>query len=209
MTLTLHYELHLPIGTAREEVHRLLSDLRCYAETLTLAEVSPLVVLANPGDVIESRWVAIAKFCSARAAVRYARDPRPGADPNAVIDVLDGDVSSAQVFFVRPGEGCEPASFGFVERWNEARTRRELSWRCDCKTQFASNVSEAHFLACHLNLVHLLDRAVALGIAVDARDEGEYWETRSEKTLLSEMRRNSHVLARFAGVWSDAVGDGS
>ena len=55
-------------------------------------------------------------------------------------------------------------------------------WGSFCKTQYASNPAcggVENFLRCHLVVVRLLDFLRATGlVAVEAHDEGGYWEHR-------------------------------
>ncbi|MEO7998933.1 MAG: hypothetical protein ABI852_15890, partial [Gemmatimonadaceae bacterium] len=80
-------------------------------------------------------------------------------------------------------------------------------WYCCCKTQYASTVSEAHFIACHTSLVQMLDRAVKCGIDVVVHDEAQYWETRDNAQLVASVRKMNTLVAGFAGRLSDALGD--
>lgn len=219
MGLTLHYELRLPSSTTRVDARRILTDLRVFAESMDFAEVSPIVEVGGENEGVEIRWVATAEFWSERSATllemdeddRRERDEAADDDQSSHItpirEVLFGDPASALVFFVHPGEGCELASFGFLERPSQDGGARELYWDCHCKTQYASNVSEGHFIACHTKIVRMLDKALALGVEVVVNDEGFYWETRNEARLIAELRTMNHIVARFAGVLSDRLGD--
>jgi hypothetical protein len=91
-------------------------------------------------------------------------------------------------FPVWPGEGCEPAAFGFckllpVERWQ---------WSYSCCTQSASRPEHGgleNFLRCHLALVALLDAIKGAGLAeVEAKDDGGYWERRDLKKLAEAVQ---------------------
>src|ERR1043166_6117068 len=101
---------------------------------------------------------------------------------------LVGDVGTAKGFFVDPGDGCETATFGFLRRADEQGEHREWFWYCFCKTQYASVVSEDHFVKCHTGLVAILDVAARLGIDIVVRDETHYWETRDRSRLIKEVR---------------------
>ena len=39
------------------------------------------------------------------------------------------------------------------------------------------------------------------------RDEGQYWETRDEARLITNVQKMSKIVAAFAGRLSDALGD--
>jgi hypothetical protein len=115
------------------------------------------------------------------------------------------DVNTARGFVVFPGRGCEAATFGFLHRATIDGRSPEWHWQACCKTQYASVVSEDHFIYCHTALVELLDHAVKLGIGVVVHDEGHYWETRDTGTLLEELRYMNRLVARVAGRMSDAM----
>jgi hypothetical protein len=54
-------------------------------------------------------------------------------------------------------------------------------------------------------IISLLDFWRQLGVAVDANDEGEYWETRSEETLCARLKAYDGLIAAVAGVFKDAT----
>jgi hypothetical protein len=72
-----------------------------------------------------------------------------------------------------------------------------------CKTQYASRFGEEHFLPCHLALIRLLDVAPDHGIRKRASDAGQYWETRSEQVLLSNLRENNALVSVIVGNLKD------
>jgi hypothetical protein len=89
---------------------------------------------------------------------------------------------------VWPGQGCEPAAFGFcklppVERWQ---------WSFSCCTQYASRPEHGgleNFLRCHQALVALLDAIRGANLAeVEVGDDGGYWERRDPKRLAEAVR---------------------
>jgi hypothetical protein len=95
-------------------------------------------------------------------------------------------------FPVWPGQGCEPAAFGFcklppVEAWR---------WSFTCCTQPASRPEHGgleNFLRCHQALVALLDAIHGAGLAeVEVQDDGGYWE-----------RRDQEKLAEAVQAWND------
>lgn len=89
-------------------------------------------------------------------------------------------------------------------------SRRDVWYWCgSCKTQYASLISEAHFVHCHTTLTSILDHAIALGIDVSVSDEGNYWDTRDVNVLLGEVRRMNHIVAVLAGAVSDAIEPGA
>lgn len=197
MGLTLHYELHLPAETSRESVAAKLRDLHAFAATLPFEHVSALVVDDSENLVTDSEAHAALMFWASIVA-----NPLRVSKP-----ALTADPDSAMGFFVRPGKDCEPAWFGFLRRSNTTGAGGDWSWNCSCKTQYASNVSEAHFVTCHTSLVQLLDRAVACGIQADVHDESHYWETRDEVQLVASVRDMNVLVAGLAGHFSDTLGD--
>jgi hypothetical protein len=84
---------------------------------------------------------------------------------------------------VWPGDGCEPAAFGFCklppgERWQ---------WSFTCCTQNASRPEHGgleNFLRCHLAITSLLDGIHQAGLAkVEVKDDGGYWKRRDREAL--------------------------
>ena len=187
MGLTVHYELRLPPTTTDDAVDATLSALHAFALTLPFARVTPLCT--PPAD---SGWLAT----WATLISRPFEDDEPA---------LTGDTDSARGFLVHPGNGCETAVFGFMRRADAAGVHREWFWYSFCKTQYASVISEAHFLACHKSLTALLDHAATLGVDVVVRDDSGYWETREDETLLAGVRNMNRIVAAFAGKLSDAL----
>ena len=96
-------------------------------------------------------------------------------------------------FPVWPGNGCEPAAFGFcklppVERW---------LWSYSCCTQHASRPEHGgleNFLRCHLALVALLDAIKGAGLAeVEVKDDGGYWQRRDREKLAEAVRVRNDI----------------
>ncbi len=118
---------------------------------------------------------------------------------------LTGNPDSAIGFFVYPGRGCETASFGLLRRHDVSGVPVDWFWQCSCKTQYASTVSDAHFITCHTSLCIVLDHAAQLGLQLVVRDEGHFWDTRDTARPLSEVGHMNHLVARFVGALSDAM----
>ena len=96
-------------------------------------------------------------------------------------------------FPVWPGNGCDPAAFGFcklppVERWQ---------WSYSCCTQHTSRPEHGgleNFLRCHLALVALLDAIKGAGLAeVEVKDDGGYWQRRDPKKLAEAVRVRNDI----------------
>jgi hypothetical protein len=188
MGLHLNYEFRLPATTAEHAVDAILAELRACAFERCAMGTSEMLDASVPGPI---RFFAslIARPCEDEMPAMY------------------GDVRTARGFYINPGEGCETATFGFLRRADEGATSSEWYWHCSCKTQYASVVSDEHLVVCHTLLVGVLDRAVALAVAVDVRDETQYWETRDESRLIAEVHAMNRLVARFAGAVSDALGE--
>lgn len=172
----------------------MLTALHTFANTLAFDRVSPVYVEHGQAD----GDLAALRFWASLVATPYEETlPR-----------LEGDPQTAQAFFVNAGQGCETATFGLLRRADVNHTQAEWYWRCSCKTQYASVVSEAHLIACHTQLVRVLDQAGTLGFAVDVHDETHYWETRDASRLVAEVNTMNAIVARFAGRLSDVLGEG-
>ena len=199
MGLTLHYDLRLPGATTPETVDALLGELHEFALTLPFEYVSSVCTPApfarwGVGEKDPDPWL---EFWSKIIAEPYSEDMPP----------LAGDVETARGFMINPGKGCESALFALMLHDDEPGTVREWLWRCHCKTQYASSVSDENFLTCHTSLVALLDHAITLGMEVTVHDEGFFWETRDEAQLLAELHKMNRLIAAFAGHLADMLGD--
>ncbi len=94
---------------------------------------------------------------------------------------------------------------GLIER--SGRNGSQWWFRTFCKRQYASAVSDEHFLTCHRLIVTRLDAAIRLGCAVEVYDEGGYWESRDEQPLLDECAKSNRLIAHVAGQFTDAMRD--
>jgi hypothetical protein len=203
MGLTIHYRLTLPGRTTIDQVRAKLDALREFANTVGFERVlGPSEYTSDEiADPHTREIVAIigSGLCS---------------EPPDFYGVLSGD-PCVVAFLVVPGRECEPAVFAFMAPG--ARDRTEDSqldlhpgdwfWMACCKTQYASLVSDEHFLKCHIGLVRVLEHAASLGIAVSVDDESGYWDHRSPARLLDSVRDMNRLIARFAGAVSDQLGD--
>lgn len=197
MGLTLHFELRLDAATSPQEVASRLRRLHAEAGRLPFARVSPF--LSRPNSEVSAeheRWEELEFWATIIAPAEEDAATEPQGDPETAVG-----------FFVHPGEGSEPASFALMRRFDAAGGAVDWYWRCHCKTQYASTVSDAHFVTCHTTLIRLLDSAAALGLQLDVSDEAQYWESRDEEALLAELRRMNTLIAGFAGRMHDAIGE--
>lgn len=191
MGLTIHFELRLPGSTTESEVDATLGRLRAQAERMPFDFVAPFgfgSTMVNGMDLLE---IITDGIC----------EPLEGDVPP-----MFGDASTARAIITMPGDGCEPAHFGFLRRTSEDGVGSEWFWRCHCKTQYASNVSDEHFVDTHLRVITLLDYAVSLGIQVWVGDETGYWDHRDSAKLLASLAMMNHLMAEFAGRLADALG---
>ncbi|HKO15139.1 MAG TPA: hypothetical protein VJU87_02815 [Gemmatimonadaceae bacterium] len=203
MGLHLNFELHLPATTSREEIAQKLELLREHALGTPVYRVTDLYsadhVLAKDdpsADRLEHffrMWASI---------IAHPTTDHPERD-------MIGDERTALGFVVAPGQGCEPAPFGFYRRRHETGLREEWHWHTCCKTQYASVVSDEHLVTCHTALVSILDRALALGIAVIVRDETGYWLARDVTVLIESVHQMNRIVATFAGALSDQIAEQS
>jgi hypothetical protein len=208
MGLTIHYELRLAGGTTEEVALQMLERLRAHADTLGVRVVTPVFQFTGAeldGDDMEHGSVEWLLHLHS-SGVRRGRD-------GTAEEIAEPSRLAAAGFVMSIGEGSEPGSFGLVRPLltqrptNVERTDEWLDWLwlCFCKTQYASAVSDEHFLECHLRVINMLDEAKRIGFGVTVHDEGLYWETRSTQRLLSELQKMNRIVAHFAGALYDAI----
>jgi hypothetical protein len=201
MGLTLHYTLRLPSDRSRAEVLTRMAAIRERAAMQPVEYVSPVFDISR-GTVPDDEQARTAQYwlmCASEfVADPYVEDGKPR---------YLGDAESTIGFTVHPGEGAEPATFALMRRRCESDGAEEWHWWCACKTQYACNEGEDHFVRVHTSLIAMLDAAQEAGLELDVYDEGDYWETRSRGKLLGHVRKMNHVLAALGGALSDALGD--
>jgi len=196
------YEMGLPSGTSRGDVLALLAALRSRAEHLPFDEITEIREFAGadcetvPGkESWTDPWVLFRIAAMARILKNSEDDP----------DLLIAPHYAAG-FMILAGKRCEPAAFGFSQAPDTLHVRHPgWHWHYCCKTQYASVVSEAHLLRCHLSLIAVLDAARELGIEVTVRDETGYDEHRDEKHLLETVQAENKLIARVAGRLADQL----
>ena len=201
MGLTLHFELRLPAEASREDVLTRLTRLREIATTHNFDDVSPIIDLSTLDSEPNGALGQV------RAHLEFVANFIAEPVPNDERPFYVADVDSAIGFRVDPGEGSEHAMFGLMRQRAEVGEHEEWYWWCSCKTQYASLVSDDHFVRVHTRLVAVLDAAVELGFVVTVTDEGEYWETRSEEVLIAALTKMNRLMAKFGGALSDVLGD--
>lgn len=212
MGLTIHYQLRTRLTEPRE-VRNLVESLRQFARDLPFKEVGELLEFtdkdadyAHSCREDEHRWFKIQAGQYVEAGNDHCH-----VTPLHIIG-----------FSTWPGEGCEPANFGFCRYpasievpVAEGRKRRLITgldgwrWGSFCKTQYASDPKAGgipNFLRCHLSVVKLLDfiRRTEL-VEVEVNDEGEYWQHRDIARLAREVGEWNEQIAAFVGQLNDAV----
>jgi hypothetical protein len=216
MGLTIHYELRLPGETTDAIAVHHIQRLHDFATTLGAKHMCPVFFfngeqLSLPDDEWQGGTVAwLFHVCT--DLIRTFRD----GVVNAIDDIDDKYLLAAAGFIVYPGEGSESVTLGLVrpllteppvnlESDRNADDWKHWYWSGFCKTQYASKVSEEHFLSCHRMVIALLDEAKRIGFDVSVHDEGQYWETRDAELLLTEVRRSNVIIAHLAGALHDAI----
>ena len=171
MGLTIHYELSVKHRLAQAVVRELAQRTAHYARKIGCAEA---------GEVM--RVEADTPFTGLFVSVGRDEDCCFGSVP----------AKRGWVVEVAPVDGCETALFGLCQyphripfRAGTIATGFEGGWLLKgfCKTQYAGEHGWEHFLKCHKQIISLLDFWRDLGVQVKVTDEGEYWETRSEKKI--------------------------
>ena len=209
MGLTIHYSLQSDTSSPNK-ARKLIEQLRQKALDLPFKEVGEIVdVACSEADFDKldrddpNRWLLIQAGQYVQRGERHYR-----ISPERVI-----------AFSAWPGEGSEEANMGLAVypktmEVDGKRVRTNLgqwSWSSFCKTQYASNPEYGgveHFLRCHLAVVKLLDHAKTLGLLIEVKDEGDFWEKRDVQALAKEVGDWNTMLAGWAGRFKDAFGEG-
>jgi hypothetical protein len=218
MGLHLCYELALNAATPESTVIARIAALREQARALPF-EVVTAVVRLTEDDLATRRPLHGLAFNQLEDVVHHsavwARDELHGRqlghseeDRYAhAVEVPRSDRTLAIGFAVAPGRRCEPAAFGLASLRGAEGEGARWWWHQCCKTQYASVVSDDHLLRCHGSLVAMLDAAERIGFETVVRDETGYWQSREPRQLFDAVGRMNHLVARFAGQFTDAVRD--
>ena len=162
--------------------------------------------------------------CAHTGKVLHSTDEDPDAPPffecapgNERRSDGGGRGTEGWLLEVWPGKGCETAVFGILghrrvlppRKGQRSRARRYSKLRdwklaAFCKTQYAGEHGWEHFRACHLRVIQLLDLWREAGAGVEVKDEGHYWETRSEARLAKELADYDRLIAGLGGMFKDA-----
>lgn len=208
MGLTIHYDMHLPGSLTEPEMLQRVQALHLHAATAGAQFLTPVITMSQrdlareyePGNL---KWLL--------ATMMDIMHPHVETPPEWMQASTELELA---VFLMTVGEGAEPAIFGCARPVPDSGPHEEHDqlrlnawhWHGFSKTQYASSVSDEHFVSCHRRIVTVLDEAVRLGFEVSVHDEGGYWEARSDEKLLAELHRWNRVMARFAGALHDAIG---
>lgn len=209
MGLTIHFDLQLPASTPRADIIDRLTQLRAAAQQLAFAHVGPIVETASEPALGLNREGPDRQLAAWFCISSWLNTDHPGSIDDAAEHLPD-----AIGFAINVGAGSEDVAFGVAflppkdEQFNTLYHEPPVwRWHYACKTHYASNYGEEHFLYCHTSIVTLLDHAVRIGFDVSVHDEGNYWDTRDAGELLGHIRASSHLIARLAGALHDAIGD--
>lgn len=204
MGLTLHFSLSLPATTPRNDVVERFRQLRAAATQLPFDGVGPLTTTSAGEALGDSADDALSYLFRLWSSLQLDQSSNEGDD-----EILPDSVG----FAIIPGVQSEPAMFGLAwvpprdDQWRSLTDRPpSWFWHCSCKTQYASNESDEHFVKCHTALVALLDEAVKIGLIVEVDDEGGYWESRDVSRLLAQLGTMNRLVARLGGALHDAIG---
>ena len=123
------------------------------------------------------------------------------------------------VFQTWPGEGCEPAIFGFClypahaklpSGKKQATGKVGWCWYSFCKTQYASDPrcgGVENFIRCHLCVIKMLDFIKQTGlVTVNAVDGSGYWEKRNLETLVKEIGKWNEFVAGAISAFRSLTG---
>ena len=197
MGLTIHYRLTTEL-TNPKDVRQLVETIRQHALDLPFKEV---------GDVKEFKGDET-DFRSGDEKDRWLKIQSSGyvAAGRGMLAVAPLHVIALPTW---PGEGCEPANFGFCTypaffpappKGKRVPTRLTgWRWTSFCKTQYASDPKAGgvqNFLRCHLCVVKMLDFIKQTGlVTVEVKDEGEYWKKRDLLALGKEVSEWNDLVA--------------
>jgi hypothetical protein len=204
MGLTIHYGLFSDLSKPKK-IRQLVEAIRQFALDLPFENVGEIIEFSGDDPSPENdaaRWLRIQSEAYVEAnGCHYLVPPK-----------------HAFAFSIWPGEGCEPANFGFcrhpaylsVEGQRIATKRKGWTWHSCCKTQYASDPNSGgvqHFIRCHLGVISILDFINATKLArVEVSDEGDYWKQRDVKALVQEVGQWNELIAGFTNELRQAIG---
>ncbi len=197
MGLTIHYSFHSKSRSRRKAIDT-VTQLRNRALDLPFDTVGKVVEVSD-ADRVGCRDMGDPKrtLMSSACAYIYRNDRVYSVDAKEVIG-----------FTTQPGDGCEPAYFGFcrypsrieaIDSQTDAVRNVTTGltgwqWGTFCKTQYAADLESGgvrNFLRCHLSVIGVLDRAQELGVLSSIGDESDFW-----------YERDLEALAELVGEWN-------
>ena len=197
MGLTIHYDLKTDLKKP-QDIRQLVEAMRQHALDLPFKEVGEVQQFQGPETGWDhkddpDRWLKI------QAAGHFSEGTSHYSIPALNIIAIT----------TWPGEGCEPANFGFCQYPPYFKAGKRIAtklngwlWHSFCKTQYASDPNcggVENFLRCHLCVVKLLDFIKATGLAeVEVSDESHYWQHRDMKKLANEVGEWNEMIAGLA-----------
>jgi hypothetical protein len=198
MGLTIHYDLKTS-HSKPQDVRKLVEAIRQHALDLPFKEVGEVQQFDGQDTGWDrkddpDRWLKI------QSAGHVSNNRSHYTIPATNIVALS----------TWPGEGCEPANFGFCKypayfKTDKGRKATKLNgwrWHSFCKTQYASDPKcggGENFLRCHLSVIKLLDFIKQTGlVGVEVSDESDYWTHRDVKKLAQEVGEWNEMIAGLA-----------
>ncbi len=207
MGLTIHYEFY-SASRSRSRILDIVTRLRERALSFPFDSVGKLTQACCQDRVLNRDMDDPKRILMLTSSAYIMRHDRLySVEPQEVIG-----------FITQPGDGCEPARFGFCRY----PTRIEVldpdtgamrtvttglpgwRWSTFCKTQYAADLhcgGIRNFLNCHLSVIGVLDCAEELGILASISDESDFWDNRDLESLadvVGDWDRNcADLVERF------------
>lgn len=210
MGLTISYDLKTDLKRP-QDVHHLVEAMRQHALDLSFKEVDEIKEFKGSTTGWEDRddLDRVLKF-------------RCGAMMIDGTNLCPAPPKHSIVFSTWPGEGCEPAIFGFCRYpahvklpSGKKQATGKLGWclYSFCTTQYASDPKYGgveNFVRCHLCVIKMLDFIRQTGLATVTIEDGSgYWEHRSLETLVKEIGKWNVFMAGAISVfrsWTEGEG---
>jgi hypothetical protein len=192
----IHYTLTTPLNK-RQDVRHLVETIRQFALDLPFKEVGEIKEFMGKNTDWQKkddpdRWLKIQSV----GHITEGRD-RYMVKPNHII-----------AFATLPGDGCEPANFGFCQY--PTPKLQGWRWHSFCKTQYASDPrcgGVENFVRCHLCVIQLLDFIKQTGLTtIKVVDESDYWDHRDVKKLAQTVGEWNELVAGFVSEQRNAEG---
>ena len=212
---------------SRWRAHRQVSQLHRQALAMPFMSVGPVVTWCDRGI----RTIDALSADDSLGRLHRQAQCRLDMDGNEdlIFESTSTNVADFIAFEVRPGRGCQRASFGLTRHRTTQQDSRGIpgllacfqdvlwpwsrfspwQWAARCETQFASNPAfggKPNFAVCHLLVIGLLMRAELIGFDVHVHDQGGYWQGRSVDHLLQQVDNWNVATAGIVGGLQDLLG---